>query len=90
MGEKLNNGRTVISNKHLCRRRTLSATNDDNFENVAKLHEDDRRCTRGEKAYELDKSQRSAYHIMTERLQMRKIATRWDFHMLTETEKNNV
>ena len=41
---EFNNGRNVVSNKHLCGR-TLSATNDQNVENVAKLLEADRRFT---------------------------------------------
>lgn len=50
---EFNNGRTVVSNKHMCGR-TLSATKDENVENVAKLLEADRRYTCDEIAYELD------------------------------------
>lgn len=84
---EFNTGRTVVSKKHLCGR-TLSATNDENVENVAKLLEADRRYTCDEIAYELDISHGSAYNILTERLQMRKIAARWVPHMLSETEKH--
>ena len=81
------NGRIVISNKHLCER-TLSATNEENVKNVAKLLEADRRFTCEEIAYELDISHGSAYCILTERLQMRKVAARWVPPMLSETEKH--
>ena len=84
---EFNNGQIVISNKHLCGR-TLSATNEENVQNVAKLLEADRRYTCEEKAYELDISHVSAYRILTERLQMRKVAPRWVPHMLSETEKH--
>ena len=84
---EFNNGLIVISNKHLCAR-TLSATNEENVKNVAKLLKADRRYTCEEIAYDLDISHGSAYCILNERLQMRVIAARWVPHMLSETEKH--
>ena len=68
--------------------RLLSATTGENVENVAKLLNDDRRYSYDEIAHELDISHRSVHQILTEHLQMRKIAARWVPHMLSESEKH--
>ena len=65
----------------------MSATTGENVENVAKLLNDDRRYSCDEIAHELDISHRSFHRILTESLQMRKIAARWVPHMLLESEK---
>ena len=84
---QFNNGPNSVSNKHLCGR-PLSATTGENAENVAKLLNGDRRYSCDEIAHELDISQGSVHLILTERLQMRKIAARWVPHMLSESEKH--
>ena len=83
---EINDGQTVVSNKKLCGK-TFSATNDEDVKNVAKLFEADRRFICDEIAYELDISNGSAYRILSERLQMRKIAARWVPHMLSEMKR---
>ena len=82
-----NDGRNTVNNKHLCGR-PLSATTDENVENVAKLLNDDRRYSCDEIAHELDISHRPVHRILIERLQMRKIAAQWVPHMLSESEKH--
>ena len=84
---QFNNGRNTVSNKHLCGR-PLSATTGENVENVAKLLNDDRIYSCDEIAHELDISHGSVHRILTERLQMRKIAARWVPHVLSEREKH--
>ena len=76
---QFNNRRNTVSNKHLCGR-PLSAITDENVENVAKLLNDDRRYSCDEIAHELDISHGSVHRILTEPLQMRKIAARWVPH----------
>ena len=66
----------------------MSATTGENVENVAKLLNDDRRYSCDEIAHELDISHGSVHRILTEGLQMRKIAARWVPHMLSESEKH--
>ena len=58
------------------------------MENVAKQLNDDRRYSCDETAHDLDISHGSVHRILTERLQMRKIAARWVPHMLSESEKH--
>ena len=70
--QEFNNGRTTVSNKHLCGR-TLSATTDENVECVAKLLNYDRRYTCKEIAHELDISHGSVHCNLTNNLQMWKI-----------------
>ena len=65
----------------------MSATDGENFEKVAKLLNDDRRYTCTEIAHELDISHGSAHSILTERLEMRKVAARRVPHMLSDSEK---
>ena len=60
------------------------------MENVAKLLNDDRRYSCDEIAHELDISHRSVHQILTEHLQMRKIAAQWVPHMLSESEKHQL
>ena len=84
---QFNNGRNTVSNKHLCER-LLSAVTGENVENVAKLQNDDRWYSCDEIAHELDISHGSVHRILTERLQMRRIAARWVPHMLSESEKH--
>ena len=67
----------------LCR-----VTTGENVENVAKLLNDDRRYSCDEIARELGVSHESIHRILTERLQMTKIATRWVPHMSSENEKH--
>ena len=81
--------RIITERLHLCGR-PLSATTGENVENVAKLLNEDKIYSCDEIAHELDKSHRSVHRIITERLQMRKIAARWVPHMLSESEKTNV
>ena len=66
----------------------MSATTGENVENVAKLLNDDKRYSCDENAHELDISDGSVHRILTERLQMRKIAAQWVPHMLSESEKH--
>ena len=82
---QFNNGRNTVSNKHLYGR-PWSAKTGENVENVAKLLNDDRRYSCDDIAQELDISHGSVHPILTERLQMRKIAVRWVPHMLSESE----
>ena len=86
---QFNNGRNTVSNKHLCGR-PLSATTGENMENVAKLLNYDRRYSCDEIAHEFDISHGSVHQILTERLQMRKIAAQWVPHMLLESEKHQL
>ena len=60
----------------------------ENVENVAKLLNDDRIYSCDEIAHELDINHGSVHRILTECLQMRKIAARWVPHMLAESEKH--
>ena len=83
---QFNNRRNTVSNKYLCGR-PLSATIG---ENVAKLLNDDRRYSFDEIAHESDISHGSVHRILTEHLQMRKIAARWVPHMLLESENHRV
>ena len=85
---EFNNGRRDVSKKHLCGR-PVSATDGENVEKVAKLFDDDRRYTCTEMAHELDISHGFAHSILTERLKMRKVATRWVPHMLSDSEKHH-
>ena len=85
---ELNNGRSDVSKKHLCER-PVSATDGKNVEKVAKLLNDDRRYTCTEIAHELDISHGSAHSILTDRLNMRKVAARWMPHMLSDSEKHH-
>ena len=66
----------------------MLATTSENVENVAKLLSDDRRYSCDEIAHELDISHWSIHRILTECLQMRKIAARWVPHMLFKSEKH--
>ena len=68
----------------------MSATTVENVENVAKLLNDDRRYSCDEIANELNINHGSVHRILTERLQMRKIAARWVPHMLSESEKHQL
>ena len=86
---QFNNGRNTVSNKHLCRR-PLSATTGENVKNDANLLNDDRRYSCDETAHELDISHGSVHQILTECLQMRQIAARWVFHMLSNVKNTNV
>ena len=89
MGKTIQQQVNTVSNKHLCGR-PLSATTGENVENVAKLLNDDRRHSCDEIAHELAISHGSVHGILTERLQMRKIAARWVLHkvVLSESEKH--
>ena len=60
------------------------------MENVAKLLNYDRRYSCDEIAHEFDISHGSVHQILTERLQMRKIAAQWVPHMLLESEKHQL
>ena len=88
MGKIFQQRQNTVSNKHLCRR-PLSATTGENVENVAKLLNNDRRYSCDEIAHELDISHASVHQILTERLQMRKIAARLVPYMLSESEKHH-
>ena len=87
MGKTIQQLANTVSNKHLCGRPLLAMTGE-NVENVAKLLNNDRRYSCDEIAHELDISHGSVHRILTERLQMRKIAARWVPHMLSESEKH--
>ena len=84
---QFNNGQNTVSNKHLCGS-PLSARTSENVENVAKLLSDDRRYSFNEIAHEFDISHWPVHRILTEHLQMRKIAAQWVPHMLLESEKH--
>ena len=66
----------------------MAATTGENVENVARLLNDNRRYSCNEIAHELDINHGSFHQILTERLQMRKIAARWMPHMLSESDKH--
>ena len=84
--EDFKSGRSELSLKHHSGR-PMSATNGINTEKVAKILNGDRRMTCDEIAYEVGLSHGAVYTILTERLNMRKIAARWVPHCLSESEK---
>lgn len=84
--QKFKSGRSELSLKHNSGR-PRSATDGINTEKVAQILKTDRRLTCEEIAFEVGISGASVYRILTDSLNMRKIAARWVPHFLSESEK---
>ena len=67
--------------------RPRTSTDDQSVERVLQILEEDRRMTCEEIAHSAGISRASAYRILTERLQKRRIAARWVPHDLSEEQK---
>ena len=67
--------------------RPASASTEEKSDEVQALIQQDRRITVDQVATELDISHGTAWHILTEKLGMKKLCSRWIPHVLTEEQK---
>ena len=84
--QKFKSGRSELLLKQNSSR-PRSATDGRNTEKVAQILNTDRQLTCDEIAYQVGLSGASVYRILTENLNMKKIAARWVPHCLSESEK---